>query len=64
MDFVNIDTLIEFLFYDEETQQYKKTRGTVKEFLEIFCDFRNIPIYSISNTLLGVIYEKDTQKLN
>lgn len=62
MQFVNIDTLIEFIYYDDKEGKFKKVRGTVKEFLETFSDFSNIPVYEVSYNLLGNIYEKDNGK--
>lgn len=64
MDFVNLDTLIEFIYYDDKLQAYKKVKGTIKEFLQTFSDFSNIPVYSVNYSLLGVIYEKDSKKTN
>lgn len=53
MQLVNLDTLIEFIYYDDKEQRFKKVRGTIKEFLEIFSDYQNIPVYSIKYDLLG-----------
>ena len=53
MQLVNLDTLIEFIYYDDKEQKFKKVRGTIKEFLQTFSDYSNIPVYSIKYDLLG-----------
>lgn len=62
MLFVNLDTLIEFIYYDEFTQMYKTVRGTVKEFLQTFSNYENIPLIEVNNNILGKFYDKKDYK--
>lgn len=64
MDLVDLNVLIEFMFYDDKTQSYKKVRGTIREFLQIFTDYKNIPLYTVNNTLLGEKYEEVKRTFN
>lgn len=62
MLFVNLDTLIEFMYYDEKTQMYKAIRGTIKEFLQTFSNYENIPLIEVNNNILGKYYDKKDYK--
>ncbi|WP_407454113.1 hypothetical protein, partial [Methanobrevibacter sp.] len=59
MLFVNLDTLIEFIYYDEITQMYKAVRGTVKEFLQTFSNYENIPLIEVNNNILGKYFNEN-----
>jgi len=62
MLFVNLDTLIQFMYYDEKTQNYKTIRGTIKEFLQTFSNYENIPLIEVNNNILGKYYDKKDYK--
>ena len=45
MDLINLDQDILYTYYDDKENKYKQHTGTIREFLEAFCDTGFLYVY-------------------
>ena len=45
MELINLDQDILYTYYDDKENKYKQHTGTIREFLEAFCDTGFLYVY-------------------
>lgn len=48
MFLVDLDSDLEFIYYDDKEQCFKKKFGTLKEFLQTFADYKRLQVYTLT----------------